>query len=225
MTDLSRPSWPTSKGHASLKDIAARYIRDLIVSGELPPGSKLAQDRVADDLGISRLPVREALIELGEKGYVVTVPRRGVFVLQLSVEDVLDHFEVVGLVFGLAARRAAEVITDEQLDQLSRLHEAVDGSDSLTEMFDLDREFVRTVNHVASSHRLRQVLVSLAGAPPGAYYLAAPEWQSAESKYRKLMLDALKDHDAEKAEAIANEHLRESGLLTVGVLESRGYWS
>lgn len=217
--------WVASEGHPSLKDVAAGYIRGLIVSGDLPPGSKLAQDEIAEDLGISRLPVREALIELGEKGYVVTVPRRGVFVVQLAVDDILDHFEVVGLVFAVAARRAAAAIDDAQIQWLRDLHQAIASAESPNRMYELDREFVRVVNRVGSSARLRQILQSLAGAPPGAYYLAAPEWRTTETKYRKLMLAALAARDADRAAQVAQEHLQECGRLTVKVLDKRGYWS
>ncbi|TCJ31438.1 GntR family transcriptional regulator, partial [Parafrankia sp. BMG5.11] len=72
--------------YGNLKDEAASFIREAIVSRALPPRSKIDQDEVADALGISRAPVREALIELAQKGFVDAVPRRGAFVAEVTVE-------------------------------------------------------------------------------------------------------------------------------------------
>jgi len=210
-----------SSNPPSLKDVATDYVRDRIVSGEYPPGSKVPQDEVAEALGISRLPVREALIELGEKGFVVTVPRRGVFVVELSPQDIADQFEVLGAVFAIAARRAAGGMDDEQLRRLRQLHKAIGESDQPSERADLNREFNRIVNRAASSPRLQAILQSLAGALPSTYYLASPKWEATEAKYRRSMLKSIRSHDSEAAAAVAVEHMQECARLATDVLRAR----
>ena len=90
----------------NLKDEAASYIRAAITSGDLPARSRIDQDVVAQALGISRAPVREALIELTQKGFVDAILRRGAFVAELTPADIEDYYEVVASVFGLTTRRA-----------------------------------------------------------------------------------------------------------------------
>ena len=75
-----------------LKQRAAQEIRRRIFAGEMRPGSKVDQDAIAADLGISKLPVREALIALDGEGIIQVAPRRGAFVAELSREDVRDHY-------------------------------------------------------------------------------------------------------------------------------------
>lgn len=216
---------PKLRHHPSLKDMASDHIRLAIVSGELRPGQKVDQDEVAEVLGISRLPVREALIELTAKGYVVSVPRRGAFVVRLSAEDILDHFRVLGTLFALTASRAAETVTDEQLDMLRALHEQIVATDDFERSQELDVEFYRIINRLGSSDRLLAALQYFALALPNDYYMFSPARRSTEDRYRTEMLAALEARDPAVASEVAEEHLRLCGTLTVEALEDRGYWS
>src|SRR5438093_2024313 len=110
--------------HPSLKDAAAAYLRQQILTGKLTPGTKIDQDEVSEALGMSRLPVREALIELANESLVDAVPRRGAFVARLERADIVDHYRIFGLIAGLAASRAATSLTDEQLVGLRKVHES-----------------------------------------------------------------------------------------------------
>src|SRR6478752_3859204 len=85
---------------------AALYIRKLIFDGFLRPGARVHQDDVAQALGISRIPVREALIALEQQGWVTIEPNRGAFVAALDEQAVRDHYELYGLVYGFAAKKA-----------------------------------------------------------------------------------------------------------------------
>jgi len=85
----------------------ASELREMILAGRLGSGERIDQDAVAESHGMSRLPVREALIALEQEGLVVNTPRRGAYVAQLSPEDVQDQYEVYGLVAGIASARAA----------------------------------------------------------------------------------------------------------------------
>src|SRR5881227_2727330 len=87
-------------------DEAALLIRRMIFEGELRPGERVPQDDVAAILGISRIPVREALIALEREGWVTIELHRGAFINALDDQAVRDHYELFGLVYGFAARRA-----------------------------------------------------------------------------------------------------------------------
>src|SRR5580698_595335 len=85
---------------------AAWRIRELIFDGQLPRHSRIPQDEIADSLGISRIPLREALIALEREGWVTLELHRGAFVNAFDETTLLDHYEMLGIVYGFAARRA-----------------------------------------------------------------------------------------------------------------------
>jgi DNA-binding GntR family transcriptional regulator len=213
------------RDHPNLKNIAADFIREEIVAGRFRPGTKIDQDDVATLLDISRLPVREALIELSEKDFVTSIPRRGAFVVDLGIEDIEDHFEVLGMVFAVAARRAAKALTREQLRNLRAIHEEIAQVDDVAAKEPLNHEFVSIVNQAGSSPRLLSILRSLSGALPARYYQSSGGWEQTEEKYRDRILAALESRDSDAASKIAAEHLAEASRVTLDELRGRGYWT
>ena len=87
-------------------DLVAIHVRTLIFNGELRQGDRVHQDDIARQLGVSRIPVREAIIALDREGWLTITPHRGAFVHGLDEDSLRDHYELLGLVYGLAARRA-----------------------------------------------------------------------------------------------------------------------
>src|SRR3954470_19651214 len=102
-------------------DEAALLIRRMIFDGELRPGERVPQDDVAAMLGISRIPVREALIALEREGWVTIEMHRGAFVNALDEQEVRDHYELFGLVYSFAARRARARGGDGLVDRLGAI--------------------------------------------------------------------------------------------------------
>ena len=102
---------------------ATEILREAIVSGQLPPGGRLIQERLAQELGISRTPLREALLRLEQQGLVASAGRRGLAVASLSPEIVLDTMDVRGNLDTLAARWAVERMSTRELSQLRGVHE------------------------------------------------------------------------------------------------------
>lgn len=209
----------------SLKDIAVAFIREAIVSGRWGPWAKVEQDEIAEELGSSRLPVREALIELTAKGFVVTVPRRGAFVVHLSVEDIDDHFEVVGMLFAAAAQRAATRISEAELVELQRLHADIAATSDDAVCQELNHDFLRIINEAGSSNRLLLTLRYLWLSLPNDFYTSTRAWAANEAIYREQILTLLEARDAEGAAKSADEHLRACAKVTIDNLRSCGYWS
>src|SRR5580693_9100782 len=85
---------------------AALRIRELIFDGQLPRHTRIPQDEIAESMGISRIPLREALIALEREGWVTLELHRGAFVNAFDEVTLRDHYEMIGLVYGFAARRA-----------------------------------------------------------------------------------------------------------------------
>src|ERR1700684_3706729 len=99
----------------------ASHVRSLIFEGVLRPGMRVPQDTIARNLGVSRIPVREALIVLEREGWVTNEMHRGAFINALDEQSVHDHYELYGLIFGFAAQRAASRRSAELPDHLAEL--------------------------------------------------------------------------------------------------------
>jgi DNA-binding GntR family transcriptional regulator len=107
--------------HVRLVDEASRAIREVILTGELPPGSQLRQADLAQKMRISRTPLREALMKLEQEGLIAVLPRRGFRVVELKLEEAIELYELREMLDGLAARLAAERAANDVLEVLAAL--------------------------------------------------------------------------------------------------------
>jgi DNA-binding GntR family transcriptional regulator len=121
MTEAGATTLPFTR--ANLREQIKDVLLQRIVGGTYPPGSRIVETRVAQELGVSQGPVREALRDLEQLGCVVHEPYRGCSVRAFSVDELLDAFPVRAALEALAARLAAERITDAELRKLDRLLE------------------------------------------------------------------------------------------------------
>lgn len=211
----------------NLKDDVASYVRELIFSGKLKPDSKIPQDAVAEALGVSKLPVREALIVLEAEGLVVSYPRRGAFVAQLTPDDIYDHYHLFGLLVSAAAERAATRISDEELAELENILEKMeqwDSEESAEGQEEYNDEFHRIINRSGGSRRMNSVLRSIAYGIPDRLYHRTRGWtEGAQHEHREL-LDALKERDPERAAKAAAAHIDSGAADAVRILRESGFW-
>jgi DNA-binding GntR family transcriptional regulator len=107
--------------HRTLEAVVCDELRNRIVSGQLPPGLRLVESSLAEDLAVSRAPVREAIRQLEHEGFVTISPRRGAAVAELSVEDAMDCYEIRAALEAVAAKRAAKRRTDDDLALLRQI--------------------------------------------------------------------------------------------------------
>lgn len=218
---------PSLAERPNLKETVAARLRELIFSGNLRPGTKIDQDALAAAMGVSKLPVREALITLQTEGLIDNVPRRGAYVAPLNRTDVADHFNVYGMVSGLAAERAATLLSGEQLELLEDLAARMEASTSPAEQEELNFQFHRIINRVGvgDSRRLRSVLRLLARSLPTRFFLFSPGWAGLAHTDHREILKAFHDRDAQGARDAMEKHLRDSAEYAVRSLEAAGFWS
>jgi DNA-binding GntR family transcriptional regulator len=202
----------------------AGEIRDMILAGRLAPGERIDQDAIAAEHGMSRLPVREALIALEHEGLVINTQRRGSYVRVLTPEDVLDQYEAYGLVAGMAASRAAERLTTESIDELRRAHEAFVKARGGAAQQRANETFHRIINQSAG-HRLRSMLGLLSRSLPSHHYLFDPTWAKLAATHHEAVLIAIERRDTNGARAAMVEHLRSSGHQAVVALTAKGFWT
>jgi DNA-binding GntR family transcriptional regulator len=210
--------------HPSLKDTAAAYLREQILTGKLRPGAKVDQDEVSVALGMSRVPVREALIELAQESLIDAVPRRGAYVAVLDRTDVVDHYRIFGLIAGLAGSRAATALTDEQLARLRRINDSFAAATEAEDKAHWNHEFHKMINQAGGSRRLASVLRLLSRSLPVRYFEFVPQWAEISARHHERILSALEDHDAHEAQRLLEQHVAESGDLAVDILEEMGYF-
>lgn len=150
--------------HSSLKDNVYAYIAGRIDSGELSAGDRVSEQAICDAMGVSRTPVREALIQLASDGYLDNLPRRGFRVRGFDRENALGVFEIMGPLDGQAAYLACPGLDDDTIAQMRFLVGSMDlaiESRLMLKYDDLQREFHYTYYHLCGNQRLIELLRQL----------------------------------------------------------------
>lgn len=203
-------------------DEAALFIRRLIFDGELRPGTRVPQDEVARRLGISRIPVREALIALEREGWVTIELHRGAFVNALDEVSVRDHYDLYGLTYGFAIERAVERGGPEFPAQLSEVEKAIAAATDVDDAWRLAIRFHELVVAAARSPRITVVLRAMPGLIPGNFFELVPGAFEAEKKGFATITRAVRRGDGGKAAQEYARMMRRQGQRVVEVLEGRG---
>ena len=211
--ELSRRS---SGAHAAL------YIRRLIFDGVLRQGDRVPQDAIAEVLGLSRVPVREALLSLEREGWVTIKPHRGAFISTLDESVVRDHYELYGHVYGFAAARAAKRHSKEALANLSALQKRVTDAAEPQSAWRQNQAFHKAIIDMARSPRLHAVLTALAGIVPGNFFELVPGSVEVEKQGTAAILRAVKRGDADRASAEYAKMMRRQGDLVVALFKAKG---
>jgi DNA-binding GntR family transcriptional regulator len=192
-------------------------VRDLllarILSGECEPGSRIVETRVAQELGISQAPVREALRDLEQLGCVVHEPFRGCSVRELSIDDLLEAFPVRAALESVAARLAADRITDDELALLGGLVDTMRTAgaegDAKAEST-ADAAFHATIVEAAHNRVLARQWNQLQPQARTFISISLPASARGPVADRHLpILDALRSRDPERAATAMHDHLSE----------------
>ncbi|MBM3678050.1 MAG: GntR family transcriptional regulator [Actinobacteria bacterium] len=194
-------------------------VRRAIVEGRVAPGERLKEEELARGLGISRTPVREALLILQAEGLVDAAPNRGATVRAHTADDLEELYELRALLEGYAARRAASRIDDsaiarlaESCERFARLKGApIEG------IVAENATFHGLILELADSERLAAMVRSVVQLPlvyrSYAYY--SPEQTAISLHYHRQITAALARRDAERAELVMKEHVYEARDLLV----------
>ena len=203
-------------------DEAALLIRRMIFDGELHPGERVPQDDVAAMLGISRIPVREALIALEREGWVTIEMHRGAFVNALDARSVRDHYELFGLVYGFAARLAIARAGPELVARLSELMAACEATDDPVEFGTYASAFQATVVDAAQSPKVKVLLRAMSALVPGDFFALVPDAMSVWRRGFTAVLRAFRRGDGTAAADEFLRAMRRIGEKVVAVFEERG---
>lgn len=143
----------------TLVESVTAYLRDEIIQGKREPGVRLSQEELAEEFGVSRIPIREALRQLAAEGLVTLHPRRGAFVSEMTRESGEELLAIAGALEGVATRRGAERITPEGLRQMKALLAEMPKYERRPlEWYELNQEFHMILVRAAGWSRLAKLI-------------------------------------------------------------------
>jgi DNA-binding GntR family transcriptional regulator len=221
----SRPTKPAPR--KKLGDEVAQYLREALMAGRYLADQRLGVEDLAEELGVSTMPVREALLTLANEGLLVVRPRRGFRVVQLTVQDIEDVYDVHAYLSGRLAERAAANISEQTVGKLAdlqrRIERATADKEPLAVLERLNSEFHREINRCAKSPRLEWFLRAATRYLPRQFYEDVPEWAQTSTQDHPAIIEALVRHDGDGARQLMEQHVERAGALVVRSLLARGW--
>ncbi|RLA96377.1 MAG: GntR family transcriptional regulator [Deltaproteobacteria bacterium] len=189
-----------------------RRLRGAIQRGEFDPGTRLVEQRLAEELGVSRTPVREALYRLEREGLVTKVPHKGIVVREQDPEELKEVLELRGLLEGyaaaLAAKKGDEELFDELEEILKRSEEALEKND-IDELVKLNTQFHETLYRRCGNHKLLELIKDLRDQffrfRTSILRIKGMPRVSIEDHYK--MLELMRKGESQAVEKLVREHI------------------
>lgn len=201
----------------SLRGKVFNQLRKQILTGVYKPGESLIELRLSEELGVSRTPIREAIRQLELEGLVQSIPNKGVIVKGVSEQDVEDIFIIRTMIEGLAARWAAEKITDEEIKELQEaleLEEFYTIKNDAQHLMTYDSKFHDIIFKASKSRPLMHMLSTF------HFYIQSARNNSFETPGRpvkaldehRAIFEAIKNKDADTAEKLTIQHITNASM-------------
>ena len=209
-----------------LREVVCETLRDAVRRGVLKPGERLMEIQLAEELGVSRTPVREAIRKLEMEGYVIMMPRRGTYIADLSIRDINEVFEIRTSLESLASGLAAERITEDELEKLQRLlveigaHIKSGDMESIvrtdTEFHDLLYQASRNSRLVGIISNLREQLTRFRTTS-----MSFPGRLKATLEEHRNIVEAIAQGDEQAARKAAAHHMEKSEQTLLASMKAR----
>lgn len=201
------------QGHKPLRELVYDSLKKDIMTCKVKPGTRMMEVELANDMGVSRTPIREAIRKLEKDGLVVIEPRRGAYVSNISVKDMLDTMEVREELEGLAAYLTAARITDEEIDELLAIkdkYKSAVAKENTEDMIKYDEEFHGKIVEFSSNNTLIRLYETVQELTLRFRYLYYDDF----SRYEKMpqehmeIIDALRTGDQNLARTTCDSHVK-----------------
>lgn len=203
---------------SSSADQVYQRLRRLLIEGHYPPGSRLVEERLAQDLGVSRTPVRQALVRAAAEGLVQIFPNRGAVARSFTIDDLLEMYDLRALLEGHAAYLAAQRISPDQLARMEAAAAALEDSlhrtfarreDEVHFLVEQNAVFHQTIAEAAGNQRLITMLNQIVAVPLQfrSFYWYRAEERQISNFFHRSILNALILGDGDRARAMMREHI------------------
>ena len=208
-----------------LREVVCESLREAIRRGILKPGERIMEIQLAEELGVSRTPVREAIRKLELEGYVVMMPRRGTYVANMSIRDINEIFEIRTALESLSNGLAAEHITGEELEHLQRLLVIIGGhikEGDMEKIVETDIEFHDLMYHAARNQRLVGIISNLRDQLTRFRTLSMshPGRLEATLDEHRAIVEAIANGDRKAASKAAERHMENSEKTLLKAMEA-----
>jgi len=204
--------------HVRLAEKVYEKIKDKILEEDLSPGRRLISDQLAEEMGVSRTPVKEALLRLEKEGFVVSIPRRGIYVKKFSLAEVKEIYEIREALEVLAVRLAAPLINEKQIQAMTKtchdFQKFVKKKD-MHSCLKTDFEFHKLLIRASGNSKLLEVIGSF-NLQLLSIFVKGPQYWSHAVHYieqHMSIIDALSNHGSDLAQELLREHIREGKKL------------
>jgi DNA-binding GntR family transcriptional regulator len=205
----------------TLAEAAANAIREMIVTGELPVGTRIRQDEFATRLGVSRTPMREALAKLAAEGLVVNDAHRNAVVARPSLAEIEEVYEIREVLEALAASIAAENRTAEDVEELMALVAAIDAAPVGEEWVRRNAEFHSRLYTISGRNELLKLLASLRMRTEVYVRLLVEAGHAVEAQAdHRAIVAGVEARDPEATAAVVRRHVRRTYELIAEVIRS-----
>ncbi len=196
--------------HLTLREKIVETIRNAIVNGQLPAGTRVAEPDLADKFGISRTPIREAFRQLESEGFITVVPRKGAIVASLSFKDVADFYDLKAILEGYAARAAAKKLTDKdiaKMEAVNRQMETAAAKKEVRKVLALHNEFHDIFLKACGNEKLHTIVQNLVMQfQRFRLILAMPGKIEGSIRQHWEIIDAFRKQDGAMAESLVQKN-------------------
>jgi DNA-binding GntR family transcriptional regulator len=226
---VSRPSASPAAISASAPKLRAKpeslvdRLRHDILRGGLEPGLPLRQDEIAARCGVSKIPVREALLQLVAEGLVVLQPNRGFTVAGLQPQEAEEILEIRAVLECQAMRDAMPKMTDADVGRAAVILDQAEATDALDRWSDLNWEFHATLYAPAKRKRLLDLIRQVSN-PTDRYIrvlISNANYRGRAEREHRAILSACDVRNAEAAVALLDQHIRQTGVLLAAFLKEQ----
>lgn len=208
-----------------LREVIFDTLREAIITGELKPGERLMEVKLAEKMGVSRTPVREAIRMLELEGLVDMLPRKGAHVAELSVKDIMDVLEVRAAMDSLATRLAAERITDDEIKELRQIQAQFINyveKNNLQGSIKKDVEFHELIYRASRNDRLLQINNNLREQVQRFRVIYLKDYSSPKNliKEHEDICDAISARNSDMAQECAKIHINNQEKVIIKAIKN-----
>ncbi|MCR4869195.1 MAG: GntR family transcriptional regulator [Lachnospiraceae bacterium] len=206
-----------------LRDVVFHTLRDAILKGDLAPGERLMEIHLANKLGVSRTPIREAIRMLEKEGLAVTIPRKGAQVARMTEKDLEDVLEIRDALDELAVSDACNRMTEENYEDLKEAMETFSSAAKTKDVraiVEADEEFHNVIYRAANNPKLENIIRNL----KEQMYRYRYEYVKGDADFSQLVneheqiVEGLREKDSVGVKAIMHTHLRNQVESVRGVI-------